>query len=344
MLGSDAVDAARQALPHYGIGATDLRELSLLSLSENGTFLVRYDDPTQATAQPAELVLRVHRPGYQSAASIRGELTWMGALRADAGISTPRLVPAADGSAAVDLGPEASVRHVSAFALIDGVTGEEAPERFSMRELGRITALLHRHASGWTPPPDFERFGWDLEACLGPAARWGSHVGAPGVAAADEPLLAEAADVVRERVEGYGRDRARYGLIHADLRLSNLMITPEDTLVVIDFDDCGWGWFVYDLAAAISWLEDDPSTPAAISDWLAGYAGVRTLDPTDLAMIPVFVMMRRLMLTAWLGSHPDSPPALALGERYGAGTVEIARRFLSDPTWLAVPSEATART
>ena len=40
-------------------------------------------------------------------------------------------------------------------------------------------------------------------------------------------------------------------LIHADLRLANLLV-ERDRLGIIDFDDCGFGWFGYDFAAAVS--------------------------------------------------------------------------------------------
>ncbi|TIC88872.1 aminoglycoside phosphotransferase [Nocardioides sp. GY 10113] len=326
-----ATAAARQALQHYGID--NHADLRLISLSENGTYLVRRFDG----AEPRRLILRVHRPGYQTLDSIHSELTWMDRLREDAGIPTPRVVSTAAGARVADLGEHHRARFVVAFTVVDGVTGEEATDRVSMAELGAITAGMHRHATAWARPPGFERFAWDVEACLGPQARWGSVSGSPGVRAVDLTLLGGAADVVRGRLAAYGRGPDRYGLIHADLRLANLMLdptAPESTLTVIDFDDCGFGWFLYDLAAAISWLEHEPATPDAIAEWLAGYQEVRPLSDADLSMIPTLVMLRRLMLTAWLGSHPDSPPAQEWGDKYAAGTVDLARRYLMDRTWL----------
>ncbi|MEQ6899998.1 phosphotransferase [Nocardioides sp. YIM 152588] len=327
-----ATAAARRALAHYDIG--EPAELRLISLSENGTYLVRHGS---AGAAPGTLVLRVHRPGYQTRTSIHSELAWMDRLREDAGITTPEVVPTASGDRVVDLGEGESARFVVAFTLVDGVTGEEAADRLSMTELGRITAGMHRHVASWTAPEEFDRFSWDVEECLGTAARWGTYADGPGVAPADLPALGAAAARVRERLAAYGRAADRYGLIHADLRLANLMIDPASALTVIDFDDCGYGWFVYDLAAAISWLEHEPDTAAAVAAWLDGYQQVRPLSAEDLAMIPTFVMLRRLMLTAWLGTHPDSPPAQEWGVEYGAGTVDLARAYLDDPAWYRFP-------
>jgi hypothetical protein len=43
-------------------------------------------------------------------------------------------------------------------------------------------------------------------------------------------------------MEKFGADHERFGLIHADLRLANLLVWQEKTRV-IDFDDCGFGWW-----------------------------------------------------------------------------------------------------
>ena len=61
--------------------------MHLLNVSENATYLVR--DPDEGPS-----ILRVHRLGYHSAAEIESELAWMDALRAEAGVRTPRVLPA----------------------------------------------------------------------------------------------------------------------------------------------------------------------------------------------------------------------------------------------------------
>lgn len=321
-----------EALPAYGVGP-DVRT-RLLSLSENGTYLVTDGD--------RRFVVRVHRYGYQDAESIASELTWTDALRADCGVSTPAVVPTIAGAPIVRLPRPEGERHVVAFTLVDGETGEDSPHPISAHDLGELTARMHRQVEGWTPPSRFRRFHWDADACLGPDARWGSWKGAPGVTPADHPTLAAATERILGNLAAYGRGPDRYGLVHADLRLANLMIDDELNLTVIDFDDCGYGWFLYDLATVVSWLEHTDAVAATIDEWIAGYTSVRALSADDLAMVPTFVMLRRLMLTAWLGTHPQSPPAVELGTGYGAGTVELAHRFLTDPTWLR-PAAAAHR-
>ncbi|MDQ1128346.1 phosphotransferase enzyme family protein [Microbacterium sp. SORGH_AS_0888] len=316
---------ARAALDRYGFGAH--AQLTLLSLSENGTFLARDQD--------GAAILRVHRPGYHDRRAIESELTWMERVREDCGIATPHLVPAADGSRVVTVVLDDQVRHVDAVTVVAGRTGEEAVGGVPLAELGRISAHLHRHAESWRPPEGFTRFRWDFAHCLGDAPRWGRWQDAPGIRGRDHGILATAVDTLRAALEEYGTSPARFGLVHADLRMSNVMVGTSGEITVIDFDDCGYGWLLSDLSSIVSWREHEhDEAHAAITQWLRGYLPHRELTDEDLAMIPAFVMMRRLMLTAWLGTHPDSPPARRLGGSYARGTVDLADRYLRDRRWL----------
>ena len=103
--GGDVMDrvrgCARDALAAYG-GHPEA-SVELLNVSENATFLV--SDPE---AGPS--VLRVHRLGYHAEQEIASELAWMDALRAEAGVRTPRVLPAADGRRVVTVPERARQR------------------------------------------------------------------------------------------------------------------------------------------------------------------------------------------------------------------------------------------
>src|SRR6201986_2543345 len=90
--GGDVMDrvrgCARDALAAYGGHPGAFVEL--LNVSENATFLV--SDPDTGPS-----VLRVHRLGYHTEPEIASELAWMDALRAEAGVRTPPVLPATDG-------------------------------------------------------------------------------------------------------------------------------------------------------------------------------------------------------------------------------------------------------
>ena len=88
-------------------------------------------------------------------------------------------------------------------------------------------------------------------------------------------LLGRLDAVLRRRLEAFGRGPERFGLVHADIRLANLLV-DGDHVRVIDFDDCGFSWFMYDFATTVSFIEDHPQVPELKDAWVDGY---RSLAP-----------------------------------------------------------------
>lgn len=314
----DYAGFAAEVLPAYGFGAA--ATCQLINLSENGTFRVVEGDRTA--------ILRVHREGYHAPVAIESELAWIDALRADVGVPTPVPIPAADGRRVVSASHAGRSRSA---VLFEPLPGREPPaEDFSARFelLGQITARMHEHTMGWQRPAWFSRFAWDWDCTLGATPRWGRWQDGPGVGAAELAVLSRAADLLGRRLAAFGTGPDRFGLVHADLRLANLLV-DGDQVAVIDFDDCGDSWHLYDLGAAVSFLEDDPRVPAWCDAWVTGYRSVRALSGADEAEIPSFVWLRRLMLVAWIGSHSTTDLAQEMGPAYTAASCDLAEQYLS---------------
>src|SRR5205823_2937265 len=66
------------------------------------------------------VVLRIYHPGGRPEAEIRSELAWMAALRDEAGIPVPAVVPAPDGADRLDLGAPGPPVYAVAFAVVAG--------------------------------------------------------------------------------------------------------------------------------------------------------------------------------------------------------------------------------
>jgi Ser/Thr protein kinase RdoA (MazF antagonist) len=311
---------ARAALEPFGFPAD--AHVALLSLSENATY--RIDDP----AASRTAVLRVHRTGYHPPGAVASELAWLQALRADEGLLTPAVYRAADGREVVDITIGDLTRQTVLFEWLPGSEPHEdkLTEKFEL--LGGICARMHRHARAWRRPAGFVRFDWDFDCCVGDTARWGRWQDGIGVGKQELATLTAAAGLMRERLDSYGKGEDRFGLIHADVRLANLLVDGDD-IQVIDFDDCGFGWFMFDLATAVSFMEHDPRVPALCDAWVRGYRRIVPLAEPDVAEIGTFVLLRRLQLVAWVGSHRFADAALELGAEFTAGCCEIAERYLS---------------
>jgi Ser/Thr protein kinase RdoA (MazF antagonist) len=313
----------RDGLSHWGLPSHT--DVTLLPLSENATFRLRDDRAGR------DIALRVHRLHYSSVAEIQSELAWVAALHRDGVLETAVPIAGVNGALVQTLRSAAGYadRQAVAFTFVSGTEPDPAddlPRWF--RRLGGLTARAHAHARRWPRPAGFVRKRWDLGAMVGPQAYWGAWRDAPGLDDAGAAVIARALAVIAPTLHAYGMAPERFGLVHADLRLANLLV-DGDTLRVIDFDDCGFSWFAYDFAAAVSFLEHEPFIPAVMDAWVAGYREEAPLDAHDVAMLPTFVMLRRILLTAWIGTHAEVPFARDLGSGYTAGTVRLASAFLA---------------
>ncbi len=297
-------------------------DVSLLTVSENATFLIS-DDQSQPLC-----VIRVHRQHYHTLAEIESELSWIQALRKEQVITTPRPIPLTSGALIASFDDGEETRHMVAFEFALGTEPSTDQSLVSdFRQLGAITARLHEHARHWTPPSSFTRKIWNFDTTIGEAPHWGHWQHCSGLIPTDKEVLMDTVALIKEQLSHYGEEPERFGLIHADLRLANLLVSDKQ-LAVIDFDDCGIGWYVYDFAAAISFVEEDPQIPDLLQAWVSGYREVTELNEDDEALIPTFIMLRRLMLTAWLQTHSETPTAQELSAGFIDGTLRMARHLL----------------
>ena len=178
--------------------------------------------------------------------------------------------------------------------------------------------------------PPITRPVWDCETALGPHALWGDWRVFVGFTPQEKELLERAETRIRCVMAAYGKPHGRFGLIHADMRLANLLV-EGDILKLLDFDDCAYSWHLFDLAASLSFIEARPDLPDLVAAWLEGYRAASTAHPleeADVAVIPSLIMMRRLQLTAWLATRHDSDPVPALLSTWKQDTLALAARYL----------------
>ncbi len=298
----------------------------LINLSENATYKI------EAPQSPLCWALRVHREGYHTKNAIASELAWAKALRESNAALTPAVVPGVDGEDIQTVSHESlsAPRHVVLFEWESGVepSEEEDDLRAPFEVLGETAARMHTHVKTWDLPKDFERLTWDFETSLGANPHWGRWRDGMGLDKARIQLFGETVDLIEQRLEKFGKSPERFGLIHCDMRLANLLIDGPVTKV-IDFDDCGFSWLMYDCATTVSFFENRPEVPDLLTSWVKGYRRVIDLPQADEAEIPTFVMLRRLLLVAWIGSHSKTDLAQSMGVAYSRETDALCHNYLA---------------
>ena len=273
--------------------------------------------------------LRLHRPGYQSAAAIRSELWWMARL-AEAGVPVPRPVPTKEGALVADIAGRAAsvVTWVEGDQIGDGGTPLEADAETvaaRYRALGRLIAQMHDATDALRLPPDFERLRWDRPAYTGEDPLWGRFWENPALSPDEAALLRAAraeADAALARHEAEGAD---FGLIHADVLRENVL-THDGRLSLIDFDDAGFGFRAYDLATAEVQGLEDPMNAVASLALHEGYRAARRVDAPPLGDVTLFVALRTFASCGWIVTRaaPGDPRQRFYADR----AVRAARRLM----------------
>ena len=286
---------ARKALLQYDIDPN--ANVTLLSYRENAVFLVE----TGIT----KYALRVHRHGYHSDAALQSELLWMEALT-NSGVLTPPIIRGKTGKSVHLVSSEGipAPHQVDLLAWVDGKTPEPKTIVSTFFTLGKENARLHRHAELWARPKDFTRHAWDEVGMLEHPI-WGQYEDLGRLSSEQLNILDQAREIVKSKLEGYGKSSDRFGLIHADLMPENLMVNGDD-VNIIDFDDGGFGWFMYDFATALAVYQAESFYKEIYQSWLKGYRSTRSLSEEDVDMIPTFLVCRGLVVLGWLHTRRNT--------------------------------------
>lgn len=320
---------ASLALRQYDL--PDGASARLISLSENATFILEAERPVA--------ILRLYLANARRPDVVRSELAWIDAIRKDGAADTPRVLRTRNGEPMAMFESD-GVRCVC--AMFEYVPGSELkidnPKAYM--QVGRIAAQLHNHVEHWTPPAGFVRRTWDLEAILGRDADWGDWRHGPGLKDHQLRLLETVEKRLRDRLGHFPIAAQRGGLVHCDLRAANLILDSDERIWVIDFDDSGFSWFLWDLCSTTTFIEHLPEVNEIVHMWLRGYSQIRPLSEDDLKVIPDLVVLRRLHIFAWLGSHPEADLARSLGDTYCSATCEVAQRYLDNQFLADIRSSA----
>jgi Ser/Thr protein kinase RdoA (MazF antagonist) len=315
--------------------------LAPIKVRENAVFRVDL-------AGGGRAVLRVHRCGYHSDDELDSEFVWMRALEA-AGISVPRVIcsrrgrdfevfetPANDGARQIDVFEWIDGRQLGTVET--GVSGDAAAIAGQYRMIGAIAARMHNHTSVWQRPPGFRRHSWDAAGLVGDEPFWGRFWELAALTPAQRSLLMRTRARIAVDLAAFGMNPDRYGLIHADLVPENLLI-DGNRIQVIDFDDAGFGWHLFELATSLYFITGDDIYPAAREALIRGYRSERGLPDEALEWLPLFLAVRGTTYLGWVHTRQGSDTANEMTPFLVERACAVAEEYLA--TSRPVPTNHT---
>jgi Ser/Thr protein kinase RdoA (MazF antagonist) len=277
--------AAECSLRAYGLAESRMR---LLKYEDNAIYKV-------LSPSGQQFVLRLAFEQSCTSEELDSELRWLLALADETEFDSPTPQQTNDGRLVTSI----SVAGVSALGcLLTWIPGRPLTgsrlTTTALYQTGRAMAWLHEHSQNWTPPSGFKRPGWDVDWLNSelPALlkKHQSGLGRDGFEVLGSALHRVAAELAK-----LGKSGGVFGLVHADLNLENVLLNDR-RVGLIDFDDCGWGYYIYDLATTISRLHretrDESRRQRLQQAFVSGYETVGPLPDGFQEFLPWFLAFR----------------------------------------------------
>ncbi|MEM9632856.1 MAG: homoserine kinase [Pseudomonadota bacterium] len=296
-------------------------QITLAAERENRVFKV--------IAKDGSFALRIHRKGLRTDAELQSELSWMAEL-SRAGLSVPRPIASANGS----LFHRVDDYQIDVLTWLTGaplgktsepLTHPDRPGVF--RQIGQTLAQLHRISDAWSPPDGFVRASWNRQGLVGSDPLWGSFWENPELTAAERQSLRAFRETSHEDLERL-EVKLDYGLIHADAVRENIMVDGV-SLHLIDFDDSGYGFRLFDVATALLKNMGEPDYPELKDALLQGYQAFRPLNVTALDL---FLALRAVTYVGWNISRLEEPNGRVRNSRMIAQAIALTEIYMSART------------
>lgn len=302
-------EAANVVLSDWGLEGS---EVLLIKERENAVFKV-------ITPSKKLYALRIHRANYHTDKELLSELHWMEAVQ-EAGINVPQVIPTMDRRYFSHVKIANKIRQVDLFEWIEGKQLGEIEEGLgedkayindAFTKIGETAGKLHNQSSGWQRPSKFERKAWDIDGLIGDSPNWGCFWELSVLSVAQKELLVKVKNQACQELIDFGYDPQRFSMIHADFSPENFL-HDGDKVRLIDFDDAGMGWHLFEIATALYFFQSDPNYSIAKKALITGYRNYRALSEQDLKKLPLFMVLRGMTYLGWLHTRQTEPAAQAL--------------------------------
>ncbi len=302
-----------------GLWGFERAEYALVAARENAVYKVTVGTETYA--------LRLHRCGYRTDAELRSELEWMDAV-SKGGIKVPTPIRSTTQAMlhVID-GVQVDVLTWLSGSTMDHTLNGQTNRADLFERLGKDMARLHAVSDAWALPDGFNRCAWDSAGLLGDAPLWDRFWENPDLSPDEQTLFIAMRDKAAAELTQV-EATLDYGLIHADLVAANVMVDGS-ALQLIDFDDGGFGFRLFDIATALLKHLDAPDYPALRAALIRGYTSVR---PIDLSKLDLFMMLRAATYVGWNMTRMGEDGGAGRNARFIATTKRLAIAYLHGAT------------
>lgn len=285
---------AQDALTHFGLNGAGF---TLMSYTNNAVYRVDLGDTCY--------VLRLHRPGLKHRAWIESEQAWLSAISQHTGLRVPT-------PAALLYAGRLDALETPVYCVLFRWQAGEPITTFTAAQaykVGKFAAHLHDFSRTYTPPHGFERPRLDWEGLFGERSPYKpTPEGEALITDAYRAVIAAATAQVAQTMQRLDTQPESFGLIHADLIAKNLLIDPvSDELIVLDFDDCAFGYYLYDLTPLLWGLRNEPGYADVRSALWEGYTNHLPFSAQAEQDLETLIVARHIASIRWIAGNLSNP-------------------------------------
>jgi Ser/Thr protein kinase RdoA (MazF antagonist) len=290
---------AIEALRNYGL---ENAQLTRLGGASNTNFKVDVDDKSY--------MLRLHTTACHDRVAISSELAWLSSLQSDTIFVLPK--PIANKNGELVTGVPADSEPETLCTLMSWVEGKIPPTVDTLTDeqlakVGSVMAQLHIHSQQFELPEGFKRQTFDEAHFSGRLEVLYTALSNTELDKSDLNSLKVNATHIIAHFAQLQRKQDSFGVIHADFHSGNYLLCDEK-VCIIDFDRCGFGFYLYDLALALIELEEQQRKA-----FLQGYETVKPLPADYTNLKQVFQCLAYLDNLGFLVANPEEL-AFVVGE------------------------------
>ncbi len=274
---------ALDALRHYDVVPQRVR---LAAESFNSIFRVTTASAVYALRVGA--VLQLHPEGTAAV-----EAAWHRRLRQQ-GVFVPDVLANADGELATLVTDDRAEHGSRVCLLFEWVAGRSLRTGMTERRaaaLGRLSARLQQDGAAWSPPGAADVLAADRVLYW----RVPDRLAAAGSRFGFGTLFTDAQARAQSAIDSlWQRPPHPPHLVHGDLTPQNVIVSPRNGLVPIDFQDTVRGFEVQDLSITVSALRRWPDSDRLLDAFRSGYGECRAWPDVSPALFDSLIVARGL--------------------------------------------------
>lgn len=310
-----ARNVALQAIQQFDI---EWEHIRFIQLSATITFKIE-------TSSAGSYLLRIHSDRLTKE-KIQSELLYLKELGKSREIIVSEGIPSRDGLYVLEgVAEEGYSRpYVTMMRWIEGEHLSGRSNESQVYSMGVMMGKLHEASARLTMPDFFVRPHWgtaSFEQDVTKLTRFYSRF----ISESSWELYQRAIAKIVHQIDGMSHTDQVYGLIHGDLHSGNV-IFHQEVPYPIDFGRCGYGHYLYDLAAAM--LEMNPERRLL---YIQGYESIRPLGKDYVRDLECFFIKIMIENYCHHSSNPHEIPGLIDEQKYAQAYL---KEYVEDRSFL----------